>query len=148
MIKEETGTVISVGKESIVVRVDAAAGCSSCGMCRGSKTSGEISCRSYPGIEKGERVKVRINTTGGFISALFTFFLPAFFLVFFLTAGENISRSAEIMSPASVKLLFLALGIISGGVSMYSGNMFLKKRVKYSPEIISRISGSGISKEK
>ncbi|MCK9555283.1 SoxR reducing system RseC family protein [bacterium] len=147
MIKEETGTVISVDEKEVVIRVDAASECSACGMCRGSKTSGELSCGVYPGARKGDRVKIRINTAERFFSALFTFFLPAFFLVLFLTAGENISQSAKIMSPSSVKFLFLFLGMLSGGLSMYLGNIFLKKQVKYRPEIICKISGSDMKKD-
>ncbi|MDD5644551.1 MAG: SoxR reducing system RseC family protein [bacterium] len=146
MIKEETGTVISVDKEYVAVRVDAAAECSSCGMCSGG-SSGNISCSNYPGVKKGDRVKIRINTSGGFLSALFTFFLPAFLLVIFLSVGEVIAKEIKVSNAATVKSVFLFFGLLAGGMSMYFGNMFLKKRPKYNPEIICRMDSADNKKK-
>ncbi len=139
MIKRETGTVSSITRNGVIVKMDAPLECTRCSMCSGSKTEGELVCLPYAGLKEGDNVKVEINTFRRFVATFFTFFLPTLLLIVFLVAGENVIAESERGGDGFIMVGFLLLGLAAGVLSLIIGNKFILKKEQFIPKITGKV---------
>ena len=139
MIKRETGTVSSITPNGVIVKMDASLECPRCSMCSASKTDGELVCLPYPGLKKGDKVRIEINTFRRFAATFFTFFLPTLLLIVFLVAGENVTAESAGGRGSFIMVGFLLLGLAAGMSSLIFGNKFILKKKQFIPKITGKV---------
>ncbi len=132
----ETGTVVRVNKEKIVIKLTAGDHCNVCAaksMCAFQSTDSSVRLLELPrtgNVPEGAQVKLEYKESSRILAAFLVFLLP----ILFLLAGYYVGES--ILTGPNGGVLGAVAGFLLAGVVLYGLNRWLSHSRLFLPRLV------------